>query len=258
MTDLLGRYPVRNVQDMETACNYFVGNKDKFNSYDRRQYAFELNSIMKTAGVDVPPIVSQYVGGPRESISDGIAYRRLNTNAEHHSRLESIEKIAEYETPSEVMEMLDKFDIDTGLNRRYDIIPDPALTVFGQEKVADFSDDVWSGDTDRLRRSEFENWVQSSEYYNLMKNHFPIDMVNEIRSNPWPIFQSLPDPHKNIISRMCNDRSIGMRPAGQSMYDSGGATVKEQLHQPADRRLKDLETFHLDNKSRILSRLKRD
>ena len=78
-----------------------------------------------------------------------------------------------------------------------------------------------------------------------------------MREDPWPVFSSLPDPHKKIIARMCNDESIGPRAPGQSMYDVGGGLEKEDLHQPAASRSADLERIHGTNKDRILSRLSR-
>ena len=257
MQELLGKYPVRNIQEMEVADNYFVAHKYDFNSSDRRQYAQELVGVMKTAGVNIPDHLYDYTGPRRTSISDGIFFRKTNSPEEYHSRLDSIEKLAEYASDDEILARLDAVDYDIGLHRRYHIVPDPAQTLYMSEKTAMLKDETWRGDTDTLRQSKLETWVQSAEYNNLMKDHFPYDLVAGMRDNPWPVFSSLPDPHKKIIARMCNDTSIGSRPSGQSMYDVGGGYEKEDLHQPASERLNDLERLHGSQKDRILSRLAR-
>lgn len=257
MQELLGKYPVRNIQEMETADNYFVAHRYDFSSPDRRQYAQELSYAMKTAGLDVPERLLEYTGPRRDSISAGISFRKTNSPEVFHSRLDNIEKISSYASDEEVLNRLDRIDHEIGINRRYHIVPDPVQTLFMSEKTAMLADAVWRGDTDSLRQSKLENWVQSEHYFETMKKHFPVDMVNGIREDPWPVFSSLPDPHKKIIARMCNDTEIGARPAGQSMYDVGGAFEKEDLHQSAESRSADLERLHGTNKDRIMSRLSR-
>ena len=82
-------------------------------------------------------------------------------------------------------------------------------------------------------------------------------MMNGLRENPWPVFSSLPDPHKKILARACNDKSINPRPAGRSMYDIGGGLEKEELHQPASKQLERLDRLHGSTKDRIMDRLSR-
>lgn len=257
MQELLGTYPVRNLQEMDVADNYFVAHKYNFSSPDRRQYAQELAYTMKTAGLDVPEHIMDYTGPRRGDISAGIHFRKVNSPESFHARLDAIEKIASYAEDSEVLTRLDRIDHEIGLNRRYHVIPDPVQTLFMSEKTAMLADEVWRGDTDSLRRSKLENWVKSSHYHELMKKHFRFDLVDGLRTDPWPVFSSLPDPHKKIIARMCNDESIGSRPSGQSNNDVGGALDTEELYQPASETLKELERLHGTNKDRILSRLSR-
>ena len=257
MQELLGKYPVRNVQEMNVADNYFVAHRYDFNSPDRRQYAQGLSYAMKTAGLNVPDHILDYTGPRRGDISSGISFRKTNSPESFHPRLDAIEKIANYASDEEVLSRLDKIDHEIGLSRRYHIIPDPVQTLFMSEKTAMLADQVWRGDTNSLRRSKLETWVQSSHYHEIMKKHFPYELVDGLRADPWPVFSSLPDPHKKIIARMCNDESIGSRPSGQSNNDVGGALETEELYQPADKALSELERLHGTNKDRILSRLSR-
>ena len=257
MQNLLGSYPVRNIQELEAANNYFVAHKYDFSASDRRQYATELTGIMKEASLQPSDTLLEYAGPRRSDISNGIKYRKMNSPEEFHSRLDAIEKIAQYGSDDEVLNHLESIDKEIGLNRRYHVVPDPVRTVFYSEKTASLADDVWLGDTDKLRQSKLENWVQSEDYTSKMKNHFPYDLVNGLRDDPWNVFSSLPDPHKKIIARMCNDTSIGVRPAGRSMYDIGGGIEKEELHQPASAQLERLDRLHGSTKDRIMSRLSR-
>jgi hypothetical protein len=257
MQNLLGTYPVRNVQELDAADNYFVAHKYDFSAADRRQYASELSGHMKEAGLTPSDLLLEYSGPRRSSIEAGISYRKTNSPEEYHSRLDSIEKIANYAPEDEVLHHLERIDNEIGINRRYHIVPDPVRTLYYSEKTASLADNTWLGDTDKLKQSALENWVQSEDYSNVMKRHFPYDMVNGLRDDPWNVFSSLPDPHKKIIARMCNDSSIGPRPAGRSMYDIGGGLEKEELHQPASAQLERLERLHGTTKDRIMSRLSR-
>ena len=257
MQSIIGRYPVRNVQEMKEADNYFVAHKFDFDSVDRRNYAVELNSLTKEAGYSSSKDVQDYAGPRRSSIEAGINYRKINSPEDFHSRLDTIEKLSHVAPDEEVLHSLDRIDREIGLHRRYHIVPDPVKTMYASEKIAQFTDEVWRGDTDQLRQKDLELWTQSDDYTHQMKNHFPYDLVNGLRADPWPIFSSLPDPHKKIIARMCNDKSIGMRPEGQSVYDVGGALAKEDLHQSVESQIERMDRLHGTQKQRIISRLSR-
>ena len=257
MQNIIGRYPVRNIQEMKQADNYFVAHKNDFNALDRRQYATELSEITKEAGYTPSDEILEYSGPRRGSITSGIEYRKMNSPVEFHPRLDAIEKIAEYGSDEEVLGYLENIDNEIGLNRRYHIVPDPVRTLFYSVKTASLADDVWVGDTDRLRQSKLEAWVNSQDFHTLMKRHFDFELINGMRENPWPIFSSLPDPHKRIIARMCNDDSSSLKSEGRSMYDIGGALDIEGTHQPASTQLERLDRLHGTKKDRIMDRLSR-
>lgn len=256
---LLGVYPVDTPQQIARACDYFEEHAYRFNHHDRVDYARELAPLVKEAGFEVTGKVAQYAGPPREDYSAGFSIRYKYTHPEHHEALRGIQKLAAHASPDQAASLLDDFDHKTGLASLRGRIPDAHETFFYNEKTAseDMPDDVWTGTTDRLRRSELENWVQSNEYYELMKSHFPIDLVQSMRGNPWPIFSSLPDPHKQIIARMCNDKTFGQHPSGRSMYDTIGALDKSELHRPANQMKMELDELHNQKMRtmRVLSRM---
>lgn len=250
---LLGIYPVDTETQIKTACAYFAENHAYFNHSDRVDYARGLSEAIKTAGLELPETVGRYSGPPRHNFDAGYSIRYKYTHEEHHPKLAELHKQASFITPDEAAFALNNFDHEAGIANLGGRIPTAHETLFYNEKTAaqDMPDDVWSGTTDRLRRSALESWVNSSEYYDLMKKHFPIDMVQSMRGNPWPIFSSLPDPHKRIIARMCNDRSLGQHPQGQSMYDHDGAVDKSELHRPASQMQREIEEIH-NTKARLV------
>jgi hypothetical protein len=258
MPNLLGVYPVNTVNQIKEASRYFDENVYALNHHDRVSYARELASILHQEGMELTDKVAQYSGPPREDFSAGFHIRYKYTKPEHHDKLSGIQKLAGHISPDEASSLLDDFDHRTGLSATRGRWPDAHETFFYNEKTAsaDMPDDVWRGSTDSLRRSKLESWVQSAEYYGVMKKHFPIDLVQSMRENVWPIFSSLPDPHKQIISRLCNDTTYGMHPNTQSMYDVGGAIDKSELHRPANQMHKELQELH-DQKARIVRAVNR-
>ena len=255
---LLGIYPVDTHQQIKTACAYFDENHSYFNHSDRVDYARELSGVVKEAGLELPDSVARYSGPARESFDAGYTIRFKYTHEEHHPLLAELHKQASLLSPDEAAFKLNDFDHQAGIANLGGRIPDAHETFFYNEKTAsqDMPDDVWTGTTDRLRRSELENWVNSKEYYELMKKHFPIDLVQSMRGNPWPIFSSLPDPHKRIIARMCNDKTFSQHPQGQSVYDHDGAVDKSELHRPANQMHRELEQLH-NTKARLVNAIGR-
>jgi len=255
---LLGIYPVSTPAQIKKACEYFDENHSYFNHSDRVDYARQLSPLVKEAGFELPDSVARYSGPPRENFDAGYQIRRMYTHEQFHGLLDELHKQAHYIPADEAAYALDDFDHKAGIANLGGRIPTAHEVFFYNEKTAsaEMPDDVWSGSTDRLRRSDLENWVTSTEYYELMKKSFPIDLVQSMRGNPWPIFSSLPDPHKRIIARMCNDKSYGQHPQGQSVYDYDGAVDKSQLHRPANQMKIELEHLH-NTKARLVDALNR-
>ena len=255
---LLGIYPVDTKSQISTACSYFDENHSYFNHSDRVDYARGLSPLVKEAGLELPDSVARYSGPPRENFDAGYYIRYKYTHEEHHPKLAELHKQASYISPDEAAFALNNFDYSAGIADLGGRIPTAHETLFYNEKTAaqDMPDDVWSGTTDRLRRSALEAWVTSAEFYDLMKKHFPIDLVQSMRGNPWPIFSSLPDPHKRIIARMCNDRTMAQHPQSQSMYDHDGAVDKSELHRPSNQMQREINELH-DTKSRLVSAIRR-
>jgi hypothetical protein len=258
MNKLLGIYPVNTAGQIKEACRYFEENAYGFNLHDRVDYARELADVLYANDMELTEKVAEYCGPPRHSFDAGFEIRYQYTHPEHHEKLRGIQKLAHHIEPDQAASLLDDFDHRTGLASTRGRWPDAHQTFFYNEKTAaaDMPDEKWRGSTDELRRSELENWVTSTEYYELMKKHFPIDLVQSMRENPWPIFSSLPDPHKQIIARMCNDKSMGQHPSGRSMYDVGGALDKSELHRPANQMKMELEELH-DQKARLVRAVSR-
>lgn len=255
---LLGIYPVDTEGQIKEACRYFDEHAYSFNMHDRVDYARELSDVLSENGMDLTEKVAEYSGPARDNFEAGFQIRYQYTHDKFHEKLKGIQKLASHIDPDQAVSLLDDFDHASGLASTKGRWPDAHQTFFYNEKTAsvDMPDEKWRGSTDELRRTELENWVTSTEYYELMKKHFPIDLVQSMRENPWPIFSSLPDPHKQIIARMCNDKSLGQHPSGRSMYDVGGAIDKSELHRPANQMKMELEELH-NQKARLVRSVNR-
>lgn len=256
---LLGHYPVETDQQRSRAVDYFEENAHMMTAQQRAQYAYELSPLLDESGIAPGEKLAAYLGEPCGP-ETALAVRRIFTSNEHHDALDGIQKMASAGASWEqLVGALADFDAITGLDKHYAKVPDPYLSMIRTEKTAsvDMPDDKWHGPTDVLRRTELENWVHTPEFYELMKARFPIDLVQSMRKNPWPIFSSLPDPHKTIISRMCNDKTFAPRPAGRSMYDQAGASDREDLFYPPEQAERELTALHLTNKERVLGAIKR-
>lgn len=257
---ILGVFPVDTPAQVKVACDYFDEHAARFNLRDRVDYARELAPLVKQAGLELTDKLAEYCGPPREDVSAGFHIRYKFTHAHHHEELRQIEKVASARVydPDSVADMLYDFDVRAGIAHTYGRIPDPHQALFYNEKTAsvDMPDDTWTGPTDTLRRHQLESWVQSQDYTDIMRGQFPIDLVNSMRDNPWPIFSSLPEPHKTIIARMCNDKLFGTHSSTQSVYDVGGAIAKSELHRPANQMKRELDELH-NQQSRIVRVLNR-
>lgn len=252
---ILGIYPVDTHAQVQAAVDYFDEHALRFNLRDRVEYARELAPFVKSAGLELSDKLAEYSGPPRDDVSAAFHIRKRFTHEHYHEELRQIEKVASshmYDADY-VADLLYDFDVRAGISHTYGRIPDPHQSLFYNEKTAsvDMPDDIWTGPTDTLRRHELESWVQSQDYTDLMKTQFPIDLVNSMRENPWPIFSSLPEPHKTIISRMCNDKIFGTHSNTQPVYDVGGAISKSELHRPANQMQRELNELH-NQQSRIV------
>ena len=263
---LLNRFPVETRGHVKVASAYFEENCYEFGLVDRVLYAQQLAQAADILGVDIESEkVAEYLGTPREDISLGIKARSYITSGLYDESLQEIEKRAEYEDPVRIMHLLNAFDLNYNLDKSYHRIPDPYKTVF--EKVSNLTlerDAVWRGTTDSLSQAKFEEWVRDPKSKQLLQATFTPDLAIELIRNPWQIFTSLPDPHKQVIARLVNDNVVNsLNSSGRSIYDYDGAIKREQLDESPMQKLERLSkndpvgvTYEGDSYMEALSKVK--
>lgn len=210
---ILGIYPVNTPANISAASDYFDKYAHKFSTKDRVQYARELAEVQYATGMQPIEKVAYYAHAvPRKDFTPALRIRDYLTGGYASEELDLIVKEAEFLSPIDVVALLDDFDKGNNLYGKYDRLPDPFDSVYVSEKVAEHHDDstVWIGPTsDRLTKDQLQQWMENTSSRELLIGKFSEDLAEGLASpSGWQVFSSLPDPHKNVISRLVNDNVI--------------------------------------------------
>lgn len=210
---ILGVYPVDTEANIAEASRYFEKFAHKFSTKHRVQYARELAEVQYASGVRPSEKVAYYAHAiPRKTIDPAIKIRDYLTGGQASDELNIIVKEASLLGPLDVVALLDDFDRGNNLYGKYDRLPDPFDSVYVSEKVAEHHDDsaVWVGPTsDRLTKDQLQQWMENTSSKELLVGKFNPELAQGLAGESgWNVFNSLPDPHKNIISRLVNDNVI--------------------------------------------------
>ena len=103
-------------------------------------------------------------------------------------------------TPADMAEALQVFDQATGLNRYYDKgLTDPYSSTMGKQA------DGWSEevDGDTMTGSDLEKAISSGK----LEGYFGKAFVEQFKKNPTEIFESLPDPEKQVIKQVASGQA---------------------------------------------------
>lgn len=245
-TKLLNTYPIDTDANIKAASAYFEEHEKRLSSKDRIQFAQGLAEVQYARGETPSEKVAYYAHAvPRNSIEPAIRIRDYLTGGQQSEELAMIVKEASALSPMDAVALLDDFDHAHGLARRYDRCPDPFLSVFVHEKIAEAHDDskVWIGATsDRLTKDDLQQWMENSSSRALVADKFSHDMVDGLRGKDgWDVFTSLPDPHKQVIARLVNDNVVnGTVSPGRDSRSTAGEYHNQQLYSSATDRIKRL------------------
>ena len=167
---------------------------------ERREAALALAN----EGVALPVKLAHYAGTHLGSdFAYGIDCRLRHLPEEYHAPLRELQKVAHLNSTTELTEMLDDLDHDTGLILRYGIdVPDPFETVYGQRvKQASVTKRAYIEVAGRTIPSEqIEAFLQSRP--ESVVEAFGEDVANQLAENPVEVLTSLPEPHRMAIARM--------------------------------------------------------
>ena len=198
---LNGKYPIDTILQIEKAASYFSRHKDCFSPFERHQYCTKLASRASELGVKIPQEIQRY--GSTKIAQDahvGI-YQRQRLFREGTSEYGLLEELREKYAaikPEVLATILENFDKKANIYRMWDKeIPDPYYTVFGMEKIAEWSfvDRNDYINEERLRKC-------STACRKELIDVFGEDLVKELEIAPIQIFDSLPLDHKRIIMRI--------------------------------------------------------
>jgi hypothetical protein len=168
----------------------------------RNSYAVKIASLNVDEATNYPRL-SSYCGQiprPFEKIS-GLQARGPYLNDEGRQVLGELEKLAHEMSPYELEAVLTEFDTTYKL-AQYNYYPNPHETVFYPlgTKIAE----RWTGSTESLTDETLQAYTTHEDFRRHLLEYFSSDLVEELHKNPWPIFNSLPEPQKVIIARLAN------------------------------------------------------
>lgn len=195
---LNGKYPIDSMQQVEKAASYFSQYKDRFTPFERHQYCVKLASRASDLGMKMSEEIQKY-GSSSMATDAGVAvYRRqrlFREGTSEHSLLDEMREKCASVRPEVMAVALENFDRSKGLDKLWDKeIPDPYYSIFGMEKVAEWS---FTNGNQYINEERLRNCAESC--YDELKEHFGEEIAGELRKDPLQIFDSLPLDHKRII-----------------------------------------------------------
>lgn len=180
--------------------------------YDRHDIAVYLCKEGSAAGVVVPDHIHLYGGETLNPHFGAIMEHRKKYASRKavQENYDDLAKMAAVMEPMEVVATLFLIDEQASLTPRYGTnIPDPLLSVFGQEKEAEYS---WIHGTDMVNAKQLKKLAATrSGEYNLGEL-FNEGFQAKFRADPVSVFEGAPLEQKIILSRL----------ATQSGYSNDG------------------------------------
>lgn len=245
---LLGKYPVDTRTNIKTASAYFEDHYKKFRLSDRIEYATGLAPLLDSIGEQAGEKVAHYANPVvRDNyIEKSIRPRNYLTGGLLEDELTEIVKVAAVASPEDFMVLLADFDHQNNITHCYGHrLTDPYDSVFMSEKVAmELSgEESWQSSTgDVLKKSKFQNWAQGHDVKSQLFDKFGSELSEAlISAQGWDVFSSLPDPHKQVITRMVNENVInGTVSPGLSRFSVAGNEQEEALYEDASTRIEKL------------------
>ena len=200
------RYPLEDELDVKKACTYFEKYASAFTPSERHQYskavqsrAKELNvvvdnsTLQKYASTQKNEAFSAYVNERKTMVSDDVKRSVLDKIASIFVTESDIEKVAK---------MLEQFDKDNGLETHWDThIRDPYSASFTMEKKA--CNQLIAGD-ESISEVELIEGIEKERIK--FKEYFGNEVVTQMEKFPTDIFESLPNPTKEVVINLVKGR----------------------------------------------------
>lgn len=197
------RYPIDTATQVEKASSYFEKYASRFTPHERHVFCANVSRRADELGMQIPETVAKYGAATMAKDAGVQIYRRQRMfregTSEHGLLQEMREKCAAIK-PEVLAVALEKFDRDNNLDQMWDNgLPDPYYSIFGVEKVAEWS---FVDGNDRIDETRLGRLSKDVTFRKTICEHFGKDMLEEFIRNPKQIFDSLPLDSKRIIMRM--------------------------------------------------------
>ncbi len=207
ITALDGKYSLDSYADVQKAVQYFSENWTEMDPEDRHTYAVKTASRADALGIGVPELMARYGSETyAQDVDAHLANRKASCDPEYHEMYNVLREKRAAINPSEFAALLAQADEVSGLKWVWGgDVADPYLATFGgyNEKQASAAWD-WEGRVgDRVNSDQLHRLAQEGR--GILKKYFSHDIVDSFQKDPIAIFDSMPDTHKVLISRMAND-----------------------------------------------------
>ncbi len=208
------RYPLTTTEHVKAATRYFDEHVTAFTPFERRAFAQSVWGRSEELGTKTAGAILEYAGesyGPHIEAELLARVRGFDGTGKSALYEELLEKRAHIQ-PSVMAHMLTEADEMTGADASYGRVGvgyrDPFAAVYGSAKTAaqekwesdrDFS---WKDGTDYVCGSTLKTFAGggAKQLDGLFPTAFAMDFVKD----PVGVFKSMPDPQKQIISRLAN------------------------------------------------------
>lgn len=195
------RYPIDTATQVQRACTYFSKYASRFSPVDRHVYCSNVRRRADELGLKIPETIAKYGSATMAADAGVQIYRRqrmFREGTSEHSLLQEMREKCASIRPEVMAVALEKFDQQHNLDRLWDNgLDDPYLSIFGVEKVAEYSF-VDGNDTVTEERLK----LCAKRCKKQVEDLFDDDMAEEFAKDPVQIFDSLPLDSKRIIMRV--------------------------------------------------------
>ena len=191
---------------------YAQDNWDDLDAYDRHDIAVYLCKEGSAVGVVTPDHIYKYGGETLNPHFEMIMERRkkCTIHEQIQDNYDNLGKMAGVMEPLEVVNALFLIDEQASFTPRYgSTIPDPLLSVFGQEKEAEYS---WIHGGDMVNEKQLQHFASVRSCMLSLGELFTEELCNKFKKDPIGTFKDMPDEQKTILSRL----------ATQNGYSSDG------------------------------------
>jgi hypothetical protein len=195
------RYPIDTASQVQRAFIYFEKYASRFTPHERHIFCGNVARRADELGLQVPETIAKYGAATMAKDAGVQIYRRQRMfregTSEHSLLAEMREKCASIK-PEVLAVALERFDRQHNLDQQWDNgLPDPYFSIFGVEKVAEYSF-VDGNDTVTEERLK----ICGKKCKEQITQLFDDDMAEEFAKDPVQIFDSLPLDSKRIIMRV--------------------------------------------------------